>query len=443
MAHAKELKNIISTRSVLGNNLEGLAFLLDNAHTQQSDYGFFSHLCNFVVPFLHKSKKLQPLRDQWTDQRNEHVRKERKLQQQAIKEITTACDSLKQRLKRSRLKEKKNRLTQLDKVYEVLTTGGPYLGPPFYQTAFNQLWQLCRSLADQNNSKLLDGIATIGDLDNPSSPIEKPRQIKRPHLESVEFNTSLNKLHEHQKIMEWERVDTPWVIWEYLCIAEQCWHLPQSYFEEQGLQMGTPSQVKKSNYLFNLRGYWYDMQCIRQQRKQDVHIISFTRKRYVNYLEHITSALVYWHHLLEEAETDTGYRQFYSAELILDGNELHLQIEEQKGGAQATFFVHACQEGATPLVFFNNLLENVGNPVEVPDTSPGSQTASKLLNALKLTGPLRDLFFKKGTTNSATLKHKKAVLEKCTNVDSKKLHKQIRDLKLLEGALSLINYEGL
>lgn len=111
------------------------------------------------------------------------------------------------------------------------------------------------------------------------------------------------------------------------------------------------------------------------------------------------------------------------------------------GGALATFFVHACQEGANPLVFLNNLLENIGNRVEVPDTSPGSQPAAKLLTALKLTGPLRDLFFEKGTTNSTILKCKKAVIEKCANVDSQKLHKQIQCLKKLDGAFSLIDYK--
>ncbi len=443
MAHTLELKNIISTRPALGNGLEGLAHLIDTANTQQSDYGFFSHLCNFVVPFLRKSTKLQPLRNQWTNQRNEHSREEHKLRKKAIKEITKACDTLKQRLNRSRIKEQKDRLAQLDKVYEVLRTGGPYLGPAFYETACDQLWQLCRTLADQNHSELLEGIATIGDLNKSSAITKKPKQIKRPHLESVEFNTSLNQLRELQKVMNWDRVDDPWVIWEYLCIAEQCWYLPQGYFEEQGLQMGSPNHVQKSNQLFNLRGYWYEMQCIRHQRRHEGHIVSFSRERYANYLEHITSALVYWYHLREETETDTADKLFYSAELVLDGNELLLQVEEQKGGAQATFFVHACQEGATPFVFLNNLLKNIGNRVEVPDTSPGSQTASKLLNALKLNGPLRDLFFKKGTTNSATLKHKKAVLEKCTSVNSEKLHKQIRGLKLLKGALSLINYEGL
>ena len=443
MTRTEDIKNKIPLTAALGNGLEGLAYLVHSAHEQQNDYGFFSHLCNFVVPFIRKSTRLQALRNHLTDQRNEYSRKERELQQRVINEITEACNTLKQRLKRLRVKDQKLLMTQLDQISDILKTGGLDLGIPFYQIAFDRLWQFCQSLASQNHSKLLEGIAIIGDLDNTSATTEKPQQIKRPYLESVQFTISLNQLREHQKVMSWERTDEPWVVWEYLCIAEQCWHLPQDYFERPGQHMSSPEEVQKSNYLFNLRSYWYKMQCIRKQIGCEHQIVGFTRKRYGSYLEYITSAIVYWHSLREEPYADTPFKPFYSAELKLSGNELHLQIEEQEEGALATYLVHACQDDSSPIIFFRNLLENVGHRVTVPDTSPGSQTAPKLLNALKINGPLRKLFFEKGETYSTILKHKKAIIQECLNVDSKKLHEQIQNFKLLSGALSLINYERL
>ena len=55
--------------------------------TQHSDYGFLSHLCNFVVPFIRKEPALQGIREERANERSNHVREERTLRRPRLKRL--------------------------------------------------------------------------------------------------------------------------------------------------------------------------------------------------------------------------------------------------------------------------------------------------------------------------------------------------------------------
>ncbi len=434
--------------SMLGQALKGglepLAYLIQAAQSQHSGYGFLSHLCNFVVPSIRKEPALQGIREGWANERSNHVREERALQKAAIKEVTQACQNLKARLKKSKIKTRQSCLDAIVEVEKILETGGEYLGPAFYETAANKLWHLCSCLAADAQQDILAGIADIEYIDKSDWEGNKVKHWKQPHLAKVYFKESIAALHEHQQIMGWDRIDNAWVVWEYLCLAEQCWHLPQSYFETQGLPMGSATNVQRSNQLFNLRGYWCEMQGIRQQRASDHGPITFTRERYFAYLSQLTSAIILFHALREADSSVAETSPIYALELKLHQNELHLIVEWQKEGETSTYILHTCQEGAVPLKYLQKLFNNVGKKVSVADIHPGGQSAAKVLTALKIEGPLRKLFFSKGETHATTLIRTRAVLSEQVGIDPIKVTQHVSALGLtqLEGSFSRINYRN-
>ena len=246
---------------------------------------------------------------------------------------------------------------------KILETGGEYLGPAFYEMAADKLWHLCGRLAAEAQQDILAGIADVGYLDKSDWEGDKVKHWKQPHLAKVYFKESITARYEHRQIMGWDRIDNVWVVWEYLCLAEQCWHLPHSYFETQGLSMGSVTNVQRSNQLLNLRGYWWEMQGIRQQRAPDHGPITFTRERYSAYLGQLTSAIILFHGLRGADSSIAETSPIYALELKLEQNELHLVVEWQKEGETSIYILHTCQEGAVPLKYLQKLFNNVGKKV--------------------------------------------------------------------------------
>jgi hypothetical protein len=370
------------------------------------------------------------VRNLLTDARNEHARQSAALEKQTILEITCACRTLRERLLKSRIKERESFLESVEKAQEVLDTGGSDLGPAFYETAHGHLLGACQKLVAENQLELVKGITLLKGVSESNDG-----KGQKPYVGKVLCGEPLDQLREHKRIMNWDRIDAPWVVLEYLCLAEQCWHLSKSYFEEKGAKMGSVNEVQETSRLFNLRGYWYEMQGIRQQEQRNRAPITFTHERYSAYLEHITAAIICARSM--NGESDVKQEYFYALELKLDGNELLLEVEEQEGGARAIYLMHRCNEDQAPLKYIKDLFSSVGKPVKVPENIACSQSASKLLSALKITGELKKLFFGKGQTNSATLKAKRVILKKAPSIDLKELHQQIHSFKLLEGAFSL------
>lgn len=432
------------TESLLGpalrNGLEELAYLVQKAQEQKTAYSFFSNLCNFVIPFIRKSTFLQPLRDEWNNKRNDHAREARKLKKEAIKEITQVVVTLKKHLISSRIKSRQDDLQCIQEMEEILETGGECLGAAYYEMVADKLWSLCRDLAAKDQKKILSGIAEVGYRTEYKDVEKNPQLVKVAHLESVLFKNALGRFLVHQKLAgDWDRIDESWSVWELLHLAEQCWFLPPSYFEEQGLSMGTPKNVQKSNHLFNLRGCWYELQCIRNKCNTDIRPVLFKRDRYEAYLDHIISTIVFCKGLQKKKGNKKSSIPIYSVELKLDGNEIHLLVEEE-GGAQSVYLLHSPQENGAPLYFFKELMKNQGNRVKTPEKLT-SQPTAKLLTALKITSPFRKLFFGKSETYSGILLRTKEILGKLSLEDQEKIYKKIQGCRLLEGSFSLINHE--
>ncbi len=426
----------------LKRGLEPLAQLIHTTQTQSSDYGFFSHLCNFVVPFIRKTSVLKGIRDAWTAELTKYSRETRSLKLAIVREIVDACQTLKSRVKKSRIKARQSVLKVIDEVEDILATGGQYLGPEFYELAADRLGLLCGTLARDGRIDILAGIADVGYRDKTGIKEGEVWSSKEPYLEQVHFKDSLIVLSEHRKAMGWDRVDNCWAVWEYLCLAEQCWHLSQSYFTTQKQIMGTVNKVQQSNQVFNLRCYWWEIQGIRQQCKSDHSPIVFTRKRYSAYLEHLTSAIVFF--CAQEGMTNSEeVAAIYAVELKVHQNELHLLVEWHQGGEISVYILHICQESSVPLRFLQKLFDNVGNKVSIEEIDPDGQSVAKVLTALGIEQPLRKLFFPQNQTKTATLVRTRVILIEQVGVDPIKITQYIASLGLqqLEGPFSRINYE--
>jgi hypothetical protein len=173
--------------------------------------------------------------------------------------------------------------------------------------------------------------------------------------------------------------------------------------------------------------------------------ITFTRKRYVTYPEHLSSAIVAFYNLKGSEPSSAKTYPIHALELKLHQNELHLLVECQQHGETSIYILHTCQEGAVPLKYLRMLFANIGNKVLLSsvDQGHGSQSAAKVLTALKIVPPLRKLFFAKSETHSTILYQARAVLSDHVGIDPLKITHYVCNLGLpqIEGPFSRINYQ--
>lgn len=430
-----------SLTSALKGGLEGLAYLAHQAIKRQNSHEFFSQLCCFVIPLIHQSQFLLPLRKKWEDEKNQHIRRTRALEKQVVNEVTSACSILEERVTRPQESlDCQNAPAKLANVRDILKTGGLYLGSPYYRQAFDALKDACRYLAHLEKKEILKGIGTVTYINHHTNGPD-PKFTREPLLEYVHFHKGIELLREHQE--EKEHLINTWAVWECLCLAEACWHLPKSYFDKNPIEMGSAASQQRSDHLFNLRRCWYEMQCIRTRRVEEGGPpVTFTLNSYLDYLEHILSAIVFWHSLEKEAPSRTSPTPIYALELHLHQNEIHLVVEWQKNGERSVYLLHECRDESIPHLFMKKLIENLGHPINLSDVDPGNQPSSKKLNDLGIKEPLRSVFFGKGKTRSAILERERAILEELPNIDATELTRYVTSLGItqIEGDFSRIQY---
>jgi hypothetical protein len=73
-----------SYTSLLEKKLKPLGHFADQALQSQSAYDFFRITCLYCVPFLHQDTSLEPLRENWFQERNDYYRVWKRREKEAI-----------------------------------------------------------------------------------------------------------------------------------------------------------------------------------------------------------------------------------------------------------------------------------------------------------------------------------------------------------------------
>ncbi len=259
-----DFKNNTIDTSLLTPTLTGelsvLPHLVDVAQRKHEEYDFFEHLCSFVVPFISKSKLLEPLRNLREDERKKYQNEITKFELKVVSEIQNACQLLKKRIHENKFEANKDVLKKISDIQQVLKTGGDIYSPHYYEVAACKLAQICYELLEHQH--LLSNVIETDALTkfNPTTPTIT--FIKGQQGSHIHFCKSLRELYNLRESTCREYPEDIWVIWERLYAAYLAWHLPESYFKGPGFETGTPVKIQKSNSLFRLKCYWNEMQRI-------------------------------------------------------------------------------------------------------------------------------------------------------------------------------------
>lgn len=433
----------------LTGELSALPYLIDGAQKKLDQYDFFEHLCCFVVPFLSKLNSLQPLRNLWEDKRKKHQKEKIKFERQVVSEIQNACELLQKRVREHDFKTREDVLKELSDIQQILKTGGGIYSPHYYEVAACELVQICYELLKHQH--LISGIIEIDALIKFNPAMPTTTFIKGFQGSQISFCRSLRELYKLQENTCREYPEEIWVIWERLYVAYLAWHLPESYFKRPGFETGTLIKIQKANSLFQLQCYWDEMQRIRFRRPpKEGDSCFFLPSEYLRYLNTLISEIVCWNGLKDKQlditnnSNQTPYsKPYYAIELWLEGNELLLIIEHEKGDEREILLLHSFNEESVPLQFFKAAISNVGKEVNLREFDKGDQSVAKILCNVKINDPLRKLLFSGSTKCKRTLKQTRVILQEHPKKVANEITDYIKNLGLtqIEGSLLSIDPE--
>lgn len=397
----------------LDKALKPLEYLVNTTLEKSSLYDFFNHLCTSLVPYIRASNELRELRLQWEKEKSVHQRRVDELEKEAISSVCKAFKLLKKRIALSENASTNEVEELILRISDILELREPYVIPPYYEIAGDKLCDLCSLLVSNGQIKLLKDIADVDFINRYEMRDGEFVTIPTPVLGACQFiQASTARKKEIANIWSWQRSDTAWVIWEYLCFAEQCWNLTSDDFKSESLAYNSHSDCKKSAFLLGLHSNWCEMQAIRQ-KKSHSSVRFFHIDRFCEYLRVLVGAIIL--HRTQNTRVQCTLEDQvcpYALELEMDANndDLLLHVEWYENGKITTYLLKRFKFESSPQQFFQEILKKANTSVNCSEFGSDSSTVAKLLERANLQSPLKELFFKDFTTKKIALKTHRVII---------------------------------
>lgn len=243
---------------------------------------------------------------------------------------------------------------------------------------------------------------------------------------------SLERLRALSKAWDWDE-PAVWVIWEYLYAACWAWKTPYKFFKRKLLHHDRPVKCRHSWRLLELYDTWWEIQNIRGHKpkkpkndEEPPKTPFFTVERFSKYLDRviqqITSTPVA---LCHDNEDDVPY----ALELLLQGDEVLLGIQQSKEGITVWRILQRFYDESQPWQFIKRLLSSeYGSPISI--SKECNQSIGRLIARAGLQGILKKIFIKKSAMNSCILSHRKALLHDFKELDLNGLNSKLSNFTL-------------
>jgi len=398
MALLKDSPSLIGMVEGLKLDYPELGVLLNAVQQQATPYDFFRTLTTHLLPYIRREKIFKTLLNRWDRQNRAYQRNQERLKIQAIKEVSTAVKQLSERLEN-------NPKFKTPEVIEALEKANGYLNgtistftPSHYESAAESLTSACRQLLQQNGHELLEGIAELTSAKEYQEIDGIWQSVDVSGIKRCHFYGTISTIIDERMKWKWDSFDLPHVCWSYLRLAEKCWDLTEQDFKSESLKNKTIADCERSIELLGLHGYWVELQSIRNKRYDDPPF--FTIERFSKYLEVIASAILFQTKRGTPTKVSLG---LYALTLQLDGDYLLLVVEKTHKRNKTLYLLHTFNGASDPRNFLNQLLANPGKEITPADVGMNSNSSPNMLARAKLTGPLKDLFFRKGQRKGSVM----------------------------------------
>ncbi len=412
-----------------------LGHFADELFAEYNLRSFFKILTESIVPLLTKAKAFGPFYLQWVKDKSDFKKKYERTEMAAIKEMHDVFAKVRALLDSENMIENPAINQGLSSVENVLEgrDGHRYFTPPYYEVAYDRLCGLCGSILEVGRVDLMKDFGEIvytnGSKVNPKT--QEVTYVQVPSFLSFSFAPVRTQLLALNKAFLWDNLDHEWAMWEHFLLAEWCWKIPSSYFENKILESQDIEACAKSNSLMSNHAYWVEMHQIKNG-KIPQHIRFFQRDRFIQYLKPILNKIL----LHQEIDVNESIAPKeitpYSLQLKLDDNELQLEVVWFKDAEAECFIVHKFKNDSSNQRLMQLLLQTEpGQKVSVEDSK--LQNIAKFFERTHLKGFLEQIFFRKIDQYSASPKNHVALIEKYPKIPIDELVAYIKSLEKIEG----------
>lgn len=373
---------------------------------------------------------------EWISEKGKFKKEYEATERKTIKEIENAFVNLHKLLDKQKLTKQavvQEGISSIENVLE-FQDGHIFAMPPYYEIAYDRFKNLCYRLLELGHN---DIVKKFGELIAINKPLVDPKSqaisvVSEWHVHYFTFNPSRSKLFDLGKVFTWDEVAFSWAVWEYLALAEWCWDMPFTFFEERELEYVNAETCAQSRFLLNLHGFWTEMNALKNGNNQ-INILFFDRKRFTNYLKTLLN-VVLLHQEIHGAMPQQSLRPSpYSIELKLNDGKLTLDVEWFQDGTKDTYLIHKFNEESDYHTFTRKLLNSAPETsICIEDFTKGA-TIPKFLERTKLKGVFSDIFFSQKSTHKLAKRSNRIILTDQSQSDLHCLRESIKCLPKIRG----------
>lgn len=406
--------------SLLDDRLKPLGYFADKALQAVSDYDFFCLLCRDWILCIKRSQILNPLQNLWHLNLQDYLNNCKKIEKEAIRQVTQAFSLIKQRLQKKQLLKKRKIANKLASVERILNGEEKVCLQTYYEVANERLQDLLLLLFDRGENELL------ADLANIHFPDEKADPKIKPYIRSFPFSSSISHLYTLNQKRSRDNFHDSWMVWDKLCLAHWCWTHGDEFFQRQELIYDSIEDCAQSSFLLEHHSSYSEMCAIKARRKKPLGSSLFSQERFKGNLKVIMNdVLLFQQELATQTEQEN---KIYALGLELDRNMLYLSVEWIKDKESSRYLLHSFQEKSAQLEILRPFFaDEQCRSVSLSEHSSGNNS-TKFLERVGLVKELRSVFVETNSTYTITFRGKRIELKSPVSIDQTKLIQQIETL---------------
>ena len=362
----------------------------DQAIKAQNREDLVKLFCLEVVPFLAEATALDGLKQEWCDQKSKLNNRLQEAEYAALAEIK----GMFQQVKRSIGDSGHELITRQIALLERLIHGKEvWHGSPLYRVLYEEEQRLLGMLLEAGYQKLCSRFGRVATR----TTMFEDGAVQELYMEQFTFAPSVSEAYAALDSISTSHLDDPAVAWWYFELALWCWRTPEAYFD-----MSMSSKFDEQNFrLVCIRSAWKEIVGIRDHIDEAVVPVVFTKDLFQKGLKSLINSVMQYAALEGRSRKGVLSREPAGTEfeMVLDGNELWIQVTFENKEAER-FFIQRFHEGvggemSAPFKFVRSLVSDGRKGERRADLCYKWESASKLINRLRLPEELKRAFFGK------------------------------------------------
>ena len=422
-----------------------LSCFLKEALQETDPSSFFRIVCEATMPFISQCSLLEPIRNQFETQRQEHLDLISQLEKATKRQVHDSYKKLVACIRDSEIARGEYVSKCLSKIDGLLNnaTQERYCTPKEYEIAYEYMKDLCCEIVERGYGHLIPEFVEIASKDKQIVNLEETRRrhqltplkkrdlasftlVQEHYIERIKFAPALKELQEARLLLSDLESEVPWGVYNHLCTAYWSWSTSKSYFKDKSLKYESPLNRARSMLWLEQHSCWCEMQAIKKRSHSGTGGILFSLNRYKKHLSILEThiALELSKHAPELYQNQGKSDVPYQYRLRLNYTELWFAIEWEKGRKPDCYLIAKPQHSSSTHQFIERISKaEAGEMIKAP-----ARTVADLIKRSNLSGEIRKIFFCTSSTYEVKFNGPNILVEVTNRVDVTQLVKEMSAL---------------